>query len=98
MELGTEREVAEAALKPLLAGTVENIRVKGIPTALTGALSRGDAGTVKQHILALAQLDSNLEALYLQLAQQTLPLLNPGNRAAVEPVLKWGEHHAVDNT
>ncbi|MCL4251024.1 MAG: DUF2520 domain-containing protein [Anaerolineae bacterium] len=71
--LGAEQEAA-AALQPLLAGTVENIRQRGIPDALTGPLVRGDAGTIAAHLAALVAYDPQVTQVYRALARATLPL------------------------
>lgn len=74
MSLGAERRTADAALNPLIAAAVENLRLQGIPDALTGPLTRADVGTVMQHLQALEIVDSEAALLYRQLARMTLPL------------------------
>lgn len=44
-------------LLPLIEGTVQNLRRLGLPTALTGPVSRGDAGVVTRQLQALRSLD-----------------------------------------
>lgn len=73
--LGAERTAADAALNGLLAGTAENLRGQGIPDALTGALARGDTGTVVAHLKALDAVAPEIAALYRQLGTLSLPLL-----------------------
>ncbi|MFO7322955.1 MAG: DUF2520 domain-containing protein [Chloroflexota bacterium] len=73
--LGAEREVAANALNALLEGTIANLAAQGTPDALTGPLVRGDTGTVAAHLDALERVDPRLAALYRQLAEATLPLL-----------------------
>lgn len=48
--LGLSREDANRAFWPLIRGTLKNIETKGSVQALTGPISRGDAGTIEQHI------------------------------------------------
>lgn len=72
--LGLDDASVAAALNPLLTGTVTNIQQYGIPDALTGPLTRGDAGTVAAHLQALGDCDERLQALYKLLAQVTLPV------------------------
>ena len=50
---GAPPERAMAALVPLLRGAVENLAERGLPAALTGPISRGDAETVVRHLDAL---------------------------------------------
>ncbi len=73
--IGADRATASAALDALVGGTVENLRLQGIPDALTGALSRGDVGTVAAHVDALQRISADVLYLYIALARQTYPLL-----------------------
>ncbi|AKG53745.1 hypothetical protein DGWBC_1090 [Dehalogenimonas sp. WBC-2] len=68
------RESAVKALLPLIRGTVDNIETIGIPACLTGPVSRGDAGTVKRHLVALAKEAPEIMDLYRLLAIKTIPL------------------------
>ncbi len=51
---------AWAALAPLVAGTLDNLRRQSPPGALTGPVARGDAETVIRHLSALAGDDREL--------------------------------------
>ena len=73
--LGAERDAADNALDGLLAGTLANLRGQGIPAALTGALTRGDIGTIAAHLDALAAVDEDAVEVYRNLARLTYPLL-----------------------
>ncbi len=75
IRLGAGRETADAALNALVAGTVENLRTKGIPDALTGPLTRADVTTIGSHLRALAADDPALAEIYVALARQSYPLL-----------------------
>ncbi len=98
LSLGAERSTAEHALNILVGATADNLRTKGIPDALTGALVRGDVGTVAAHIAALEPYDRSLATLYVELARLTLPLLEARGVAldAIDDVL--GQHHENDST
>jgi len=72
--LGADQTDAAAALQPLLEATVDNIRQRGIPDALTGPIVRGDAGTVAAHLAALEASDPAWAQIYRGLARATLPL------------------------
>ncbi len=50
LSLGLSREEAIRAFWPLINGTLKNIETQGSVQALTGPISRGDAGTIEQHI------------------------------------------------
>ena len=53
MASGAPPERAVAALVPLLRGAVENLASRGLPGALTGPASRGDAAVVARQLAAL---------------------------------------------
>jgi predicted short-subunit dehydrogenase-like oxidoreductase (DUF2520 family) len=54
----TEKEAIHG-LVPLAEGAVANVRERGPVLALTGPIRRGDAETVKRHLIALAQLETS---------------------------------------
>jgi predicted short-subunit dehydrogenase-like oxidoreductase (DUF2520 family) len=53
---GLSRKAAGEVLLPLLASTVDNLRVSDPAKALTGTFARGDLATVKKHLAALSAL------------------------------------------
>ncbi|MEO8396232.1 MAG: DUF2520 domain-containing protein, partial [Chloroflexota bacterium] len=55
--LGADKATADRALNWLVAGTVENLRVNGVPAALTGPLAGADVGTIAAHLRALEAVD-----------------------------------------
>jgi predicted short-subunit dehydrogenase-like oxidoreductase (DUF2520 family) len=55
---------------PLLRGTLENLEEQGAAAALTGPVVRGDVGTVRAHVAALA--GSPAGDAYVQLTAQTI--------------------------
>lgn len=69
----TEAE-ALAALAPLLQGTLEAARDRGLAGGMGGCVARGDVGTVRTHLEALDHLDPAIASLYRTLAQRTIPL------------------------
>jgi predicted short-subunit dehydrogenase-like oxidoreductase (DUF2520 family) len=71
---GVPRDVALAALLPLMSGTVKNLETVGLPDALTGPIARGDVGTVKRHLKALAQMPGDMLRLYRHLARKTVDI------------------------
>ncbi len=68
---GVPRRDGLAALLPLVEGTVANLRDKGLPTALTGPIRRGDRATVARH---LAALPASIAPLYRQLGLRTVEI------------------------
>ena len=65
---------ATQALLPLLRGTISNIETIGIPQCLTGPIARGDAGTVKKHLSALAEVAPAVLSTYREIGLQTIPI------------------------
>lgn len=61
---GIPRAEALEALLPLLRGAVDNLARVGLPAALTGPVSRGDAGTVRAHVEAIRRAAPGLHAAY----------------------------------
>jgi len=59
------------ALRPLVEGTLENLRRQEPMTALTGPVARGDAATVRRHLEALTHDDA---VLYRALGRAALEL------------------------
>ncbi len=87
---GIPRTDAEAALIPLLRGTLANVDRLGLPDALTGPIERGDRETVRDHLSALEALgDPGLEALYRLLGLQTVKVAQAKNDVLKE------KHHAL---
>ena len=72
-EFGT-KNMAVKALLPLIRGTVDNVETIGIPACLTGPISRGDSGTVKRHVAALAKEAPDVLDLYRLLGIKTVHL------------------------
>ena len=73
--LGADEMAVDYALSSLLSETVANLRMKGVPDALTGPLVRGDTGTIAAHLEALRQRDPLIAAMYRDLARLALPML-----------------------
>ncbi|MBI4282330.1 MAG: DUF2520 domain-containing protein [Chloroflexi bacterium] len=66
--MGYTREEGLKVLFPLLRSTVDSLEAQGIPTALTGPISRGDVGTVRKHLDALECQAPSVLPLYCQVA------------------------------
>lgn len=73
-DLGADEAAAINALDVLMQATVENLAAQGIPDALTGPLSRGDAGTLRRHLTTLD--DATLREVYVGLARLSYPMLD----------------------
>jgi len=71
---GIKKEDSLKALMPLIKGTVKNIESLGIPAALTGPISRGDAGVVEGHLMAIARRQKKLIHLYSELGRYTVKM------------------------
>lgn len=71
---GFEPEQAKVLAEPLVRGTVKNIFSMGTEKALTGPISRGDAGTVALHVKKLSEFQENWQTIYKQLGISTVDL------------------------
>jgi predicted short-subunit dehydrogenase-like oxidoreductase (DUF2520 family) len=71
---GIDREAGIRAFAPLLRSTVENISRLGSVEALTGPISRGDAGTVAAHLEAMEKMLPDEAELYKSLGRSTVLL------------------------
>ena len=95
---GVPPDVALPALLPLIEGTVANLKEVGLPDALTGPISRGDIGTVRNHIRSLRDLPGNTVRLYRELGRRTVQVavrkgtLNRERADAMLEILAEGEY------
>jgi len=93
-DFGVSKEVALAALLPLIKGTVNNLETKGIPDALTGPIARGDIDTIAKHTLALKASHTTLLPAYRKMGRQTIPIalqkggINADKAAEIESILR----------
>ena len=71
---GIEKGEALEAMRPLIRGTVSNLERNGLPGALTGPISRGDAATIAGHVKAMEELAPEFLDLYRKLGEETLRL------------------------
>jgi len=55
---GWSVQEATRGLMPLAEGALANVRKRGPVAALTGPIRRGDAETIRRHLVALAELDA----------------------------------------
>ena len=76
MRCGLNRKTAHSILLPLIASTVNSLKLKDPAQALTGTFSRGDVETVKRHLAALQRSDlKDALELYRLLGQRSLKLI-----------------------
>ena len=73
-KLGISEKDALAALLPLLHGSADNVRALGLAGALGSVVARGDVGTIRGHLAALAQAAPESLPLYRLLSLRTVPL------------------------
>lgn len=78
---GAPPERALRALVPLLRGAVENLAAKGLPGALTGPASRGDADVVARQ---LAALRGDTAEVYRLLSRRLVDLAERGGLEAAK--------------
>ncbi|VVE67940.1 NADP oxidoreductase [Pandoraea captiosa] len=72
--IGLPAEDAREAMWPLVMGTLNAARERGLSGALAGPVSRGDAGIVTRHTEALAAMGGNHATLYSLLTQRAIHL------------------------
>jgi predicted short-subunit dehydrogenase-like oxidoreductase (DUF2520 family) len=72
--VGFTEDDALRALLPMLAGTIETARDKGLPNALAGPVSRGDAEVVRKQLELLEELGGDHAALYALLSRRAVEL------------------------
>jgi predicted short-subunit dehydrogenase-like oxidoreductase (DUF2520 family) len=72
--LGFTEDEALRALLPMLAGTIETARDKGLPGALAGPVSRGDSGLVRQQLALFEGLGGDHATLYGLLTRRAIEL------------------------
>ncbi|MBV8500982.1 MAG: DUF2520 domain-containing protein [Paucibacter sp.] len=78
--VGLPREEALQALLPLARGTLSAAQTKGLAGALSGAVSRGDAGVVRRHLQALDALGGEHGSFYRELSRRQLELARAAGR------------------
>ena len=92
-KLGIAEADALAALLPLLRGTVDNVERLGAAGGLGSAVARGDVGTLRRHLDALAKSAPDSLELYRILSLRTIPLalakgtLTPGAAKEIAALL-----------
>jgi predicted short-subunit dehydrogenase-like oxidoreductase (DUF2520 family) len=84
LSLGLSRDEAIRAFWPLVNGTLKNIETKGSVQALTGPISRGDAGTIEQHIHVLSETMPYYLPAYCVMGLLTVELAVKGNTLSPE--------------
>ncbi|WP_206955654.1 Rossmann-like and DUF2520 domain-containing protein [Trinickia acidisoli] len=72
--LGFNDDQSLRALLPMLAGTVEAARAKGLSSALAGPVSRGDAAVLARQLTAFETLGEDHAMLYALLTRRALSL------------------------
>ena len=81
--MGFSREQAIKALLPLSHGTLGNVEAQGAREAATGPIMRGDTGTVRGHLAALATRAPEIIPLYCQAGLAMVDLAQ--ERRAISP-------------
>ncbi len=71
---GISRQHALGLLMPLIQGSVDTLAQSGLPDALTGPISRGDAQTIEKHIHAMGEIPQEHQQIYKVMGLETLKL------------------------
>ena len=93
-QCGYSRAEGIEALVPMMRGVVNNLERSGVPGAVAGPYVRGDLGTIRKHIEALAARAPEVLPLYRQLARAAVPFgiekqaLSPETAQRIEAFLK----------
>ncbi|MDR6409692.1 Rossmann-like and DUF2520 domain-containing protein [Paraburkholderia terricola] len=93
--LGFAEDDALRALLPMLAGTIETARDKGLPNALAGPVSRGDTGVVRKQLALLEGFGGDHAALYGLLSRRAVEL---ARRRAAPPAAIEAIAEAVEES
>ena len=93
--LGFAEDDALRALLPMLAGTIETARDKGLPNALAGPVSRGDTGVVEKQLALLEGFGGDHAALYGLLTRRAV---NLAQRRATPPATIEAISEAVEES
>ena len=80
---GVEPDATVQALIPLLKGTVAAMEKSGVVEGMPGIFSRGDHGTLANHLHALSALGEDHRAFYLEFARRSVRLMEA--RGVVDP-------------
>ncbi|MGA7812842.1 Rossmann-like and DUF2520 domain-containing protein [Caballeronia sp.] len=73
-QLGFDEADALRAILPMLAGTIETAREKGLSGALAGPVSRGDAGIVAKQLALMQRLGGDHATLYALMTRRAIAL------------------------
>jgi predicted short-subunit dehydrogenase-like oxidoreductase (DUF2520 family) len=88
-QAGVSGDDALAALVPLTVGAMQNVARTGLAAGLTGAVKRGDAATVQQHLSVLAaHPDRSVADVYRSLSLRALLLAHDGLSQSDEQTLR----------
>lgn len=71
---GIDHETALQALLPLARGAIESVARAGTAGGLSGAVARGDIGTIRRHIEALRSETPESLTLFCRMSLLTIPL------------------------
>jgi predicted short-subunit dehydrogenase-like oxidoreductase (DUF2520 family) len=85
---GLDERGSLAVYGRLIEQTLANARAIGVAAALTGPITRGDAGTVEAHIEALARLAPGVVDLYVAAARRELDIAAERGALAPEQVIR----------
>ncbi len=81
---GVEATERFSVLKPLVMGTLSNIKSTGPVDALTGPIARGDVDTVRAHVAAIGRDAPQMLTLYQTLGRYTVDIASERNSITEE--------------
>ncbi len=103
MTAGWSRAEALNGLVPLMTGAVDNLASLGLPGAIIGPIRRGDLGTVRRHLSAIAEANpgGHLDDVYRALGMVAVDLateagLDPARAAEIARSLAAADRKTGD--
>jgi len=85
---GLPEEAGRRAIGAIAAATVQNVRSFGEAATVTGPVSRGDVGTVRLHLDAIAEAEPDLLPLYAAISRRSAMLALEAGRPTC-PLDEW---------
>ncbi|WP_159917664.1 Rossmann-like and DUF2520 domain-containing protein [Pantoea sp. 18069] len=85
---GVDDKTALAALLPLAHGTLDAAEARGLAGALSGPISRGDAGVVRRHVTDLAATSADAVEFYRTMARRQILLAKENGRLSPDDIAR----------
>lgn len=90
-DAGFTEKNAKDLIQPLVLSTYNNIIDYGTEQALTGPISRGDAGTIEKHVKKISEMDKRWLDIYKALGIETIELAKRAEKINTDSAVKLRE-------